>query len=129
MMQHIPKIIPGVLGGFIFCGISYWFVFPSGIHINFSRGETCYWLFLLTASCFIWRTYVPAKIKSCAEFDKQAGYWRVDLNIGRDVCFATYSERDKVPKPRRIDGQQLVGRTHCIVEDRFWVWYEEKQGI
>jgi hypothetical protein len=127
MQQHVWRVVPGVFWGAVVGGFSYWLLFPKGIHT--SRSETAYWLFLLTAAALIWRLYnpIPDKRKSEVEFDELSGYWRLHLApFGKDICFATSSEQDKVPRPLRMDGEQVIGRIHCIVEDGFWVWREER---
>jgi len=102
-MDHVWRIAPGLFWGAVVCAVCYWFLFSHGIHVG--RGETAYWLFLLTAAAIILRAYIPHKPKSDAEFDDRHGYWRLHLNMTADVCFATRAERDNVPKPLRFEGQ------------------------
>lgn len=118
-----------VIGGPV-AVIAHWMFVDRGLYI--SRWELCLWLGILVwvgVEVFLYRQKQPQKIEIV--FDEKSGYYRLRLSeLGwlssdeSDVCFATRPEEDKIPEPRREGSVQVVGKIHCIVEGKFWVWKE-----
>ena len=120
-----------VVGGLVASG-TFWLFVDKGIYL--SRIELCIWLGILVWGGIEWMLYRQAQPRKMEfTFDDAAGYWTHELKewsanvfdpkITR-ICIATHLERERVPDPERAFGMQLVGRIHCVVEDKFWVWQE-----
>lgn len=116
-VMHARRIVRGVIWGVIAWAFSYWLVFPTGIHIK--RGEICFLVFVASVWVIIWRSYVPKKPKLDVEF-MEWGYWELRVSDSDYVCFATRSEKGKLP--RAPEPHEVDDRIYCIVEDEFWVW-------
>jgi hypothetical protein len=121
-----------MIGGPV-AAIAYWVFVRRGVYVT--RAELCGWLGILAWAGLEWLHYwdaQPSKMEFA--FDKSAGYWCCKLQepggpnpfIPRTtyICFATFSEKDKIPEPHRQFGIQAVGKIHRVVDGKFWVWHE-----
>jgi hypothetical protein len=125
-----PYVVRAVFVGGSIAALG-WHFFDSGI----SPKELALWTGLLMWLALEWgihRLNKPPQLDFT--FDESAGYYVSELPsrtrpsaflpTTTRICIATYFERDRIPRPRKVLGIQIVGKIHCIVENKFWVWQE-----
>jgi hypothetical protein len=120
----LPFALRAVMIGGPVGAIAYWVFWPRGLYVR--RADLCLGLAILAWAGVEWLRYRQAQPpKMDFVLDESVGYWRCrqDLFDPR-ICFATRREEDKIPKPHREFGIQVVGKIHCVVDGEFWVWQE-----
>jgi len=132
LKSALPYAARGLLIGGVATVAAYYFVFVRDIRID--RLELCIGSGLLVWGGLQWRAYRNRQPRRLTfTFDEQSGYWTHELSDYVPnpfdpkttlICVATRHEKDALPKPTRAFGLQVVGKIHCIVEDKFWVWQE-----
>ena len=99
-----------------------------GMSVHELRG----WAALLLWGGFEWLWYKIRHGKAQeleVPFDARAGYYRL-CDGAHDACFATVWEKEKIPTPHQelypppLGTVVYIGKIHCIIDGRFWVWTE-----
>ncbi len=76
---------------------------------------------VLAALASAWAHYKSSALQMVADYDQTRGYYR--MHVGNyDICLS--SSKERVPKPLRPSGVELIGKAHCLIDDQFWVWRE-----
>ncbi len=130
--KTLPYAFRALVAGGGVAALAYWVIVERGVYL--SRMELCLWTGVLAWLAVEWNLYRQAQPQKLEfSYDEQAGYWTYELReyvrnpfspTTTRICIATRMEKDEVPEPERAFGMQVVGKIHCIVDDKFYVWQE-----
>ena len=128
----LPFALRAIVIGCLVGSAAYWVFVDKGVYVGLA--ELCVWLGILAWGGVEWMLYRRVQPRELVvEFNESEGYWTYKIEEPLPnpfdpktirICIATRREKDKLPVPTRKFGMQLVGKIHCVVEDRFWVWQE-----
>jgi len=128
----LPYAVRAAVVGGVVAAMAYWLFVDRGVYIGRAQVSVLAGIFAWGGiEWMLYRQARPERLEFI--FEEAAGYWVHELKEWTTrafdpktirICIATDRERDQLPKPVRKFGMQLVGKVHCIVEDRFWVWQE-----